>query len=310
MTADKGSAVTHAAWVDVMRDVGSIEKNDRNREQGFNFRGVDATVNSVGPAFREHGVAVLPVGVEILESERYKSSKGTPMHGMVTRHDWLVLGPGGTPMTYPDGSPVILQTLGQAADSGDKAATKAASVAHRTVLLQALAVPTGDRDPDADTHERGAPEADPRQEWWDRILALAATGGQTQDAVRKHYREKIGHEIDGPEATVETLRGYHDRLADDFARQRGAKAQQAAEAAEPVQDPTPAGAPAGRDPRQTMWDEILAAGAAHGRSAAEIRADFRVWSTDQTGGPFEIDGDAATPDHLVRYLHFTRGREQ
>lgn len=308
MTAEKGSAVTHAAWVDVMRDVGSIAKGDRNKEQGFNFRGVDATVNSVGPAFREHGVVLLPVGAEVLESERYNSSRGTPMHGMVTRHDWLVLGPGGAPLTYPDGSPVILQTLGQSADSGDKAATKASSVAHRTAMLQALTVPTGDRDPDADTHERAA--ADPRQEWWDRILALAATGGQTQDAVRAHYFEKQGHEIDGPEATVETLRGYHDRLAEHWERLRAERAQAEVGESQPAQDPTPADATPGRDPRQTMWDEILAAGAAHGRSAAEIRADFRVWSTDQTGGPFEIDGDAATPDHLVRYLHFTRGREQ
>jgi hypothetical protein len=51
-------------------------------------------------------------------------------------------------------------------------------------------------------------------------LALAASGGQTPAAVRAHYREKIGHEIDGPEATVESLRGYHDRLAADFERQR------------------------------------------------------------------------------------------
>lgn len=228
----------HEAWVGVMRDVGSIAKGDRNKDQGFDYRGIDATINSVGPALRAHGVSVLPVGVEILESERYETKKGTLMHGMVTRHDWLVLGPTGEALTYPDGRPVILQTLGQAADSGDKVATKASSVAHRTVILQSLAVPTGDRDPDADSHERAAttPDPDHRQGWWDRIGALTASAGQTPAAVRAHYREKIGHEIDGPEATVESLRGYHDRLAADFERQRG---RPKAETPDPWTTPAP-----------------------------------------------------------------------
>jgi hypothetical protein len=95
-----------------MRDVGSIAKGDRNKDQGFDYRGIDATMNTVGPAFREHGVSVLPVGVEILESERYESKRGAAMHGMVTRHDWLVLGPTGEALTYPDGSP------GHPADAG------------------------------------------------------------------------------------------------------------------------------------------------------------------------------------------------
>ena len=40
----------------IMRDVQSISKDSRNTQQNFNFRGVDAVVNAVGPVLREHVV--------------------------------------------------------------------------------------------------------------------------------------------------------------------------------------------------------------------------------------------------------------
>jgi hypothetical protein len=43
----------------------------------------------------------------------------------------------------------------------DKATAKAMSVAYRTFLLQVLALPTDDPDPDADYIDRGAPGAKP-----------------------------------------------------------------------------------------------------------------------------------------------------
>ena len=44
----------------VMADVGGVGKNERNQHQGFQFRGIDAVVNAVSPAFRKHGVVVVP----------------------------------------------------------------------------------------------------------------------------------------------------------------------------------------------------------------------------------------------------------
>jgi hypothetical protein len=44
----------------VMADVSSVAKRDLNAQQGFNFRGIDAVVNAVGPALRKHGVVVVP----------------------------------------------------------------------------------------------------------------------------------------------------------------------------------------------------------------------------------------------------------
>ena len=46
--------------VEVMREISHVGKKERNQAQGFNFRGIDAVVNAVGPALRKHGVLVAP----------------------------------------------------------------------------------------------------------------------------------------------------------------------------------------------------------------------------------------------------------
>lgn len=133
----------------VMGDVQSIGKNSRNPQQGFAFRGIDAVMDAVGPALRKHGVLCLPI-VHKLDHESYETRSGTSMRNVTVQTEWVFYG--------PDGSSVSAATYGEASDAGDKAVTKAQSVAYRTVLLQALCIPTGDPDPDQYTHER-APQA-------------------------------------------------------------------------------------------------------------------------------------------------------
>jgi hypothetical protein len=53
--------------------------------------------------------------------------------------------------------------MGEAADAGDKSMSKAQSVAYRTFLLEALNVPTGQPDPDSESHERAAGPQQPAQ---------------------------------------------------------------------------------------------------------------------------------------------------
>jgi hypothetical protein len=80
------------------------------------------------------------------ETERYETRNGAHMLGVIVRVTWRFYG--------PDGGWIEAETLGQAADAGDKAVPKASSVAYRVLLLQALCIPTGDEDPDATAHER------------------------------------------------------------------------------------------------------------------------------------------------------------
>lgn len=137
----------HEAWSRVMARVQSIGKDGTNEMQGYKFRGVDATVNAVGPALREESVSVVPVETTYWD-ERFTTKKGSEMRGVTVQIRFRVYGPRGD---YFDG-----QALGESADSGDKAVPKAHSVAYRTFLLQSLCIPTGDPDPDSESHERVA----------------------------------------------------------------------------------------------------------------------------------------------------------
>lgn len=157
--ADKPTV--YEAFAAVMDDVQAIRKGQQNRQQGFNFRGIDAVMQAVGPSLRKHGVVIVPEAQHV-DGEVYETAKGTRMMRTVVRMGYTVYG--------PDGSSFSGVSYGEAADSGDKGVTKAQSVAYRTFLLQALTVPTDDPEPDAEVHERVRPQQ-PVQRPWDMATA-------------------------------------------------------------------------------------------------------------------------------------------
>lgn len=129
----------------VMADVQAVGKNQRNTQQNFSFRGVDAVMNAVGPALREHGVIVLP-RVLSKSYRDFHTGNDKLMHEAVLEVEFTFVG--------PEGDTLVASAMGESADAGDKATAKAHSVAFRTVLLQALCIPTDDPDPDAASYER------------------------------------------------------------------------------------------------------------------------------------------------------------
>jgi ERF superfamily len=142
----------------VMRDIQAVGKNDRNETQKFNFRGIDATVNAVGPVLRKHGVIVTP-DVETVAYAAVMTAKGVPMTSCRVIVAYAFHG--------PDGDTVRAKVAAEASDTGDKATPKAMSVAFRTALLQALALPTDEPDPDLFTYETDSD--------WDAVLNEART---------------------------------------------------------------------------------------------------------------------------------------
>ena len=133
----------------VMDDVQAVAKSDRNTHQNFAFRGIDAVLNAVGPALRRHGVVVVPDVTDYRYETVEVGQKRTQMGHAIVRVAYTFSADG------VDGS-LTCSVLGEAMDSGDKAIPKAMSVAFRTALLQALALPTDEPDPDASTYERAA----------------------------------------------------------------------------------------------------------------------------------------------------------
>lgn len=177
------------ALASVMADVGAVAKKGRNTHQNFNFRGIDAVVNAVSPALREHGVVVAPtlLDKEVRES---RTAKGAVMSNVyvTVRYDFH----------GPAGDSISATVAAESFDSGDKATAKAMSVAFRTALLQTLALPTDEPDPDEHTYERAhvqtqrAPEPAPPAslEYLEQVADLSDTVGldnATLERSVQHY---------------------------------------------------------------------------------------------------------------------------
>ena len=132
----------------VMEDVRAVAKDGLNKHANYNFRGIDAVVNAVGPALRKHGVVVVPT-LDSCEYESVQTSTGKPANACRVEVTYTF---------YAGDSSLPCSVAAEAWDNGDKAAPKAMSVAFRTALLQALALPTDEPDPDSHTYERAEPE--------------------------------------------------------------------------------------------------------------------------------------------------------
>ncbi|MBP3664439.1 MAG: ERF family protein, partial [Tyzzerella sp.] len=51
----------------IMKEIGAIGKNQKNQQQNFMFRGIDAVMNAISPALIKYKVFVVP---EVLEQTR------------------------------------------------------------------------------------------------------------------------------------------------------------------------------------------------------------------------------------------------
>ena len=186
--ADKPTIVE--ALAAVMDEVQAVGKKNRNPEQGYLFRGIDAVINAVGPVFRKHGVVAVPAKSQasyrdVLTVKEKRSRECT------------------VSVTYrfygPAGDFIEAEVPGESMDFGDKGAAKAMSVAYRIALLQVLCIPTDEPEPDAQTYER----ADvPQYPSWDPETQLlidafkdevrtAKTAGDLQD-VGKRVHAALG----------------------------------------------------------------------------------------------------------------------
>ena len=173
----------------VMGDVRAVGKDESNKHQGFKFRGIDAVLNAVGPALRSHCVIVTP-HLDSLTRRQTTTAGGSTMNCVDVVVTYTFTGPAGDVLTAT--------VPGESFDSGDKATAKAMSVALRTALLQALALPTQDTDPDAESPQgtvgqpvpHGAPRSGPSpQEAAEQALAQAWNSADALHRLGAWYRQ-------------------------------------------------------------------------------------------------------------------------
>lgn len=138
----------YTALVAAMADIAKtgIAKTSRADLGGakVNFRGIEAAMNEMSVVLIRHGISVTPSYSDLSIQERAKGD------GKATR---FVTVKGRFTFAAADGSSVACECYGEAMDSGDKATTKAQSVAFRTALFQQFVVPTMAMDPEADAED-------------------------------------------------------------------------------------------------------------------------------------------------------------
>jgi hypothetical protein len=184
----------------VMAEVQGIAKKEKNAAQNFNFRGIDAVMNAVGPALRKHG-GYLTQSIISVDYSTMASKNGGSLNIVRGIVQFNIFG--------SEGEPVTGDVAAESFDSGDKATAKMMSVALRTFLLQALALPTDEPDPDLAIYELGE-QSDGAPTVTELKAKIAAYfRGESKSAITAALESHTGKKSDW---TVDELAGYLEAL--------------------------------------------------------------------------------------------------
>lgn len=171
-----GDLTIHQAIVEVINEVGGVGKTGVNKEQHYNFRGIDAVLVHLHPLFAKYGIFFVP---EILERqyEERKSSKGTIGHCAHLHVRYTVYG--------PTGDSITLSTWGEGLDYSDKATNKAMTSAFKYALFQLFAICDPVEDIDRGGSEPGSADDVERSDQpfleADNLELLGEDTGDTSD---------------------------------------------------------------------------------------------------------------------------------
>lgn len=130
---------------EVMGKIGAIDKERKNEQQGFMFRGIEDFMNSLHGLMAEAGIIILPSEIEHIQ-ENFETTNREGRKSLQFRTRLHIRF---TFVSTEDGSTVTADGWGEAADNGDKGYNKCKSIALKYVLMQMFLVPTKDiADPD------------------------------------------------------------------------------------------------------------------------------------------------------------------
>jgi hypothetical protein len=130
-----------------------ISKNRQNQQQGFKFRGIEDVYAALAHKLAAHKLAILPIVEERIETVR-TSSKGGNLYSVALRVRYEFWSASG-------GASWSATMWGEAMDSGDKATSKAASMAYKYMAFQVFCIPVaGQDDADAETPPPSKPAAE------------------------------------------------------------------------------------------------------------------------------------------------------
>ena len=146
----------YQAMAEILAEIPSIGKDNKNKEQGFKYRGIDDVYNGLHPLLAKHKVFMAPTVLSRASEER-ATKNGGALQCVTLSVEYRFF--------HADGSSISCTVMGEGRDTSDKATTKAMAAAHKYALLQTFCIPTediGQDDPDAETPEPVQPRQDAR----------------------------------------------------------------------------------------------------------------------------------------------------
>lgn len=151
---DTESPSVHVLFARAFNDITPVGKEGHQSGSGgsFSFRQVDDVYDAVHAALAKHGLFFLPRCLERIPEQR--TTKGGGIQNVVhLLVEFTFYG--------PRGDSIVMAMWGEGSDSGDKATSKAATMALKYALIYALCIPLGDMpDPDSESPpETRAPTA-------------------------------------------------------------------------------------------------------------------------------------------------------
>ena len=181
--------------------VGPIEKGERNKQQGFDFRSIEAITGRARSVFADYGLSLVPSRIVSIHSEPVESKGGSSGWRTSVIVEYVL----GCDVDGAGAETVTLQMAGEAVDYGDKSTSKAVQMAYKYALTEALLI-GAEADADAESHElakpqrsgarREAPAAEPTGEQDDLAVFIAsqvaAFDRWTVEERRRQWAEAMG----------------------------------------------------------------------------------------------------------------------
>lgn len=191
----------YEALAAVMGEVGYVQKTqpERGSRLKFSYAGEADFIAAIRPHFLEQGIVVHPVNVTEMDLEPYTTKNGSVMNRTLVK------------VTYrfthtPSETAIDVQVTGEGADTADKSASKAMTIAYKYALRQTLLIETGD-DPDKDQDHA------PRASRNGRSQAGSNGGDQADDEKTKFWDSltDVEKEVYQMVGLAESVAKYVDR---------------------------------------------------------------------------------------------------
>lgn len=117
-------------------DIGPIGKDEKNKQQGFDYRSIEQITAKARKVFADKGIGIVPSKVVSLEVTPVTSSKGSVGYRTQVVMEYTL----GCEVDDGKREEITLAMAGEAIDYGDKATSKAVQMAFKYALTEALII--------------------------------------------------------------------------------------------------------------------------------------------------------------------------